>query len=147
MNDNRIYDLSRFIEAHANDYEIALAELKAGEKTSHWIWYIFPQIAGLGLSRMSRYYAIKDLVEAKAFFEHPVLGENYRECCRALLMYAGKKSAVEILGSIDAAKVRSSVTLFLHTGFRDAEDLCGRILSAFYAGQEDKATIDKMGNE
>ena len=94
---------------------------------------------------MSQRYAIKDIGEAKAFLDHPVLGAHYRECCSALLAHAGKKSAAEILGSIDAMKVRSSATLFLHTGFRDAKDLCGRILTEFYDGEEDELTTARLG--
>jgi uncharacterized protein (DUF1810 family) len=105
--------LQRFVDAQnrGGTYEQALAELRAGRKTSHWIWFVFPQIAGLGQSAMSQRYAIESLEEARAYLEHPVLGPRLIECAQALLDHDGP-TAREILGEIDAVKLRSSMTLF-----------------------------------
>src|SRR3954465_54383 len=107
------HDLQRFVEAHdeGGTYERALAELRAGRKTSHWMWFVFPQIAGLGRSPMAQRYAIASLDEARAYLEHPVRGARLRECARALSALQGR-SAREVLGDIDAIKLRSSMTLF-----------------------------------
>jgi uncharacterized protein (DUF1810 family) len=107
------YDLRRFLNAQeeGGTYEQALAELRVGRKTSHWMWFVFPQRAGLGQSAMSRRYAIGSAAEARAYLDHPVLGPRLLECSEALLAHGGR-SAPEILGGIDATKLRSSMTLF-----------------------------------
>src|ERR1700761_3354165 len=106
------HGLTRFLRAQeGGTYERALAELRAGRKTGHWIWFVFPQIAGLGLSPTSRLYAIASLDEARAYLDDPVLGGRLDTCARALLAHAGRR-AEEILGGIDAVKLRSSMTLF-----------------------------------
>jgi len=132
------HDLQRFVDAQdANGtYERALAELRAGRKTSHWMWFVFPQIAGLGQSEMSRRYAIASLEEARAYLEHPVLGPRLVECAEALLPHEGK-SAEEILGGIDATKLRSSMTLFARAG---DHQVFARVLERFYDGRPDAAT-------
>lgn len=108
-----LHDLQRFVEAQdeGSTYERALGELRAGRKTSHWMWFVFPQIAGLGQSAMSQRYAIESLEEAQAYLDHPVLGPRLVECAQALLAHEGL-TAREILGEIDAVKLRSSMTLF-----------------------------------
>src|SRR3954468_736923 len=111
-----VFDLQRFLEAQNNnhygsDYRPALSEIKRGRKTSHWLWYIFPQIAGLGNSQYARLFAISGLDEAKAYLAHPILGSRLIECSRAICNVDGK-SATDIFGSIDAMKLRSSMTLF-----------------------------------
>src|SRR5712691_7394979 len=103
--------LDRFLAGQRGTYERALAELRTGRKTGHWIWFVFPQLAVLGRSEMSRYYAIASLDEARAYLDHPMLGMRLHEAAAALLATNGR-SAEDILGSIDAVKVRSSVTLF-----------------------------------
>ncbi len=105
------YDLQRFIDAQERDYATALAEIKAGRKQSHWIWYIFPQLKGLGRSYHSNLYGIESRAEAEAYLAHPVLGARLREITDALLSHEDK-SAVQIFGWLDAMKVRSSMTLF-----------------------------------
>jgi uncharacterized protein (DUF1810 family) len=105
------YDLDRFVQAQAKDYQQALSELRAGEKRSHWMWYVFPQVEGLGHSAMSRRYSIKSAAEAKAYLDHPVLGARLRECFAAVCNIAGR-SALEIFGSPDDMKLRSCATLF-----------------------------------
>jgi uncharacterized protein (DUF1810 family) len=106
--------LERFVRAQDADgvYQRALAELRAGRKRSHWMWFVFPQLAGLGHSQMAQRYAIASLAEAKRYLAHPVLGPRLRECAQALLDLHGAPSAAEILGEIDALKLRSSMTLF-----------------------------------
>lgn len=131
------FDLERFVEAQAGAYDGALAELRAGRKTGHWIWFVFPQVAGLGRSELSRYYAIASLAEAQAYLAHPVLGPRLRECAAALLATSGR-SAEEMLGSIDAVKLRSSMTLF-HRAAPD-EAIFRAVLDRFYGGQADEAT-------
>ena len=108
------YGLQRFVDAQedAAIYARALEELRAGRKQSHWIWFVFPQIAGLGQSPMSQAYAIRSLEEARAYLAHPLLGPRLRECCEALLAADPAATADSILGGIDAIKVRSSMTLF-----------------------------------
>src|SRR6476659_2402047 len=105
------HDLERFRTAQAGAYDGALAELRHGDKTGHWIWYVFPQLRGLGRSETSRHYGIASLDEARAYLADPVLGRRLRECADALLATSGR-SAEAILGSVDAMKVRSSMTLF-----------------------------------
>lgn len=135
-------DLERFVEAQDGGiYASALAELRAGRKTGHWIWFVFPQIAGLGQSPTSRRYAIRDLDEAQAYLSHPVLGPRLHEAAQALLEHAGT-SPEQILGGIDAIKVRSSMTLFMRA---DPEDRTyPAVLDAFYDGVADDATDDRL---
>jgi uncharacterized protein (DUF1810 family) len=133
------YGLRRFVDAQdqANTYEHARDELRAGRKRSHWMWFVFPQIAGLGHSPMARTYAITSLAEANAYLDHPVLGPRLLECARALLT-AADGSAEEILGEVDAVKLRSSMTLFAHAA--PNEPLFREVLERFYDGEEDPAT-------
>src|SRR5687768_10111981 len=106
LGDDDPHDLRRFVEAQVGDYERALAEISAGQKRTHWMWYIFPQIQGLGFSPTSQRFAIKSAAEAKAYLEHPLLGPRLNECAEAALAVEGR-SAREILGSVDALKLRS----------------------------------------
>ena len=131
-------DLERFVLAQAETYDDALAELRAGRKTSHWMWWVFPQVAGLGQTPTSRSYAIADLAEARAYAAHDVLGPRLRECCRALLDLEGV-SAEEVLGGIDATKLRSSMTLF---ALADPEEpVFAEVLDRFYGGARDERTV------
>jgi uncharacterized protein (DUF1810 family) len=136
------FDLERFVAAQDGAYDRALAELRAGRKTGHWIWFVFPQIAGLGRSEMSRSYAIGSLAEARAYLAHPVLGPRLHECAAALLATQGR-SAEEMLGSIDAVKLRSSMTLFLRAA--PDEPSFQAVLERFYAGRPDAATDAILG--
>jgi len=138
------HDLDRFIAAQEGAYEGAIAELRAGRKTGHWIWFVFPQVAGLGRSELSRYYAIASLDEARGYLAHPVLGSRLRECAAALLATTGR-SAEEVLGSIDAVKVRSSMTLFLRAA--PDEPRFREVLDRFYGGRTDDATDAILGGE
>jgi uncharacterized protein (DUF1810 family) len=136
------FDLERFVAAQRGVYEGALRELRAGRKTGHWIWFIFPQLAGLGRSEMSRFYGIASLDEARAYLDHPVLGPRLRECVSAALATSGA-TADQIFGSLDAMKVRSSMTLF-HRAAPD-EPPFAEVLERFYGGLEDEATDALLG--
>ena len=106
------HDLQRFLDAQAPIYETALGEICAGSKRSHWMWFIFPQLRGLGLSHTAHFYGIASLDEARAYLEHPILGTRIRECVEAILPWHDRLTAEDILGPIDAVKLRSSFTLF-----------------------------------
>jgi uncharacterized protein (DUF1810 family) len=138
------YDLDRFVLAQQGVYDGVLDELRAGRKVGHWIWFIFPQVAGLGYSTMSQLYAISSLDEARAYLAHPVLGVRLRECAATLLATTGR-TALEIFGSIDAIKLRSSMTLF-HRATPD-EPVFARVLERFYGGLADEATDARLGVE
>jgi uncharacterized protein (DUF1810 family) len=131
------YDLGRFIVEQERTYADALGELRRGRKTGHWIWFIFPQIAGLGHSAMSQHFAISSLDEARQFLAHPVLGARLRECAAVIFAIEGR-SAEEIFGPTDAMKVRSSMTLF-HRAAPD-EPVFTHVLDRFYDGAADELT-------
>jgi uncharacterized protein (DUF1810 family) len=126
-------DLDRFVSAQASVYPSALSELTAGRKRTHWMWFIFPQIAGLGSSPAAQRYAIASLDEARAYLAHPVLGPRLRECADALLAVDGK-SAEEILGYPDDLKLRSSMTLFARAA--DDPDVFEAVLERYYDGPD-----------
>lgn len=139
-----MYDLSRFTNAQKHDYETALAEIRSGRKRSHWMWYIFPQIQGLGRSQTAQFYAIRDLGEAAAYLNDPYLGKNLREISKALLEIEGS-SASQIFGSPDDMKLRSSMTLFTLASqdnqiFRD-------VLAKYYHGKMDERTVKIVNAE
>ena len=131
-------DLSRFVAAQAPVYGQALAELRRGRKESHWMWFVFPQLAGLGRSPTAQFYAIESLEEARSYLAHPLLGPRLAECTEAALRHRGL-DAEEIFGSIDAIKFRSSMTLFEAAG--GSCDLFAPALSAFFGGARDPATL------
>ena len=131
-------DLSRFLKAQEYDYEQALKEIRAGRKRSHWMWYIFPQIQGLGVTRTSEYYAIRDMDEAKAYLADPVLGTRLKEISTALLELDGL-SASEIFGYPDNLKLRSCMTLFR---LADLDcDIFEKVLEKYYDGRADDKTV------
>lgn len=132
------YDLQRFVEAQSSAYPRALGELARGRKTSHWMWYVFPQLAGLGRSDMSRRYAIASIDEARAYLAHPLLGARLRECVATLQDLVGT-TAEAVFGSIDAAKLHSSLTLF-HVA-EPAERLFAAALDRWFGGRPDARTI------
>lgn len=136
MNDP--YDLNRFLVAQENEYEIALREIRNGRKQSHWMWFIFPQIAGLGRAETSKTFAIKSREEAVAFLEHPTLGERLREASEAVLSIQDK-SAAEIFGTPDDLKLRSSMTLFKSVSTDN--DVFLQVLDQYYQGEEDPQTF------
>ena len=125
------YDLERFLAAQAPDYDRALSELRAGQKRSHWMWYVFPQIDGLGQSAMSKRYSINSVAEAKAYLDHPILGQRLRECFAAVYDIQGA-SAHEIFGSPDDMKLRSCATLFRSVS---GEKIFEQVLEKYFDGE------------
>ena len=133
------YDLERFVDAQAGIYAQAFAELRRGRKQSHWMWFIFPQVEGLGRSPMARRFAIRSADEGRAYLSHPILGPRIEECTRALLAHEGE-SAEAIMGAIDAIKLRSSMTLFAElAGPASPYAAC---LRSFFDGEPDPATVE-----
>jgi len=137
------YHLQRFVAAQdaGGTYDHAAAELRAGRKTSHWMWFIFPQIAGLGYSPASRTYAITSLDEARAYLAHPVLGARLIDCAAILTGLAGR-TAEQIFGEVDAMKLRSSITLFMHAAPR--EPVFRQVLDQYFGGEPDSATENRI---
>ncbi len=131
-------NLQRFIAAQERSYETALSEIKGGRKQSHWMWYIFPQIHGLGFSETSRFYAIKDINEAKEFLMHPVLGERLVRICKELLQLE-ENNANKIFGSPDDLKLKSSMTLF---SFLNINTVFDQVLDKFFDGAKDSDTME-----
>src|SRR3954469_6007093 len=140
--DGSMFDLDRFVVAQKTVYDSVVTELRAGHKTGHWMWFIFPQLAGLGRSEISRYYGIVSLREAVAYLAHPVLGPRLRECANLLLTTSGR-SATEILGVIDGTKVRSSMTLFYRA--EPTQAVFGQVLDRFFDGAVDPLTDELLG--
>jgi uncharacterized protein (DUF1810 family) len=136
MNDS-VYRLERFLSAQEPVYGDVVRELKAGRKVSHWMWFVFPQLDGLGRSATSRRFAIASLEEARAYLAHPILGSRLRECVDLLLGLADR-SAADILGPIDTLKLRSSMTLFLRAA--PAESVFQQVLDRYFDGEADDAT-------
>jgi uncharacterized protein (DUF1810 family) len=136
------FDLERFVKAQQGSYEDALAEIRAGLKRRHWMWFVFPQLAGLGRSETARYYGIASLDEARAYLAHPVLGPRLLECVAAVLA-APAASAESMLGPVDAMKLRSSMTLFQRAA--PSEPSFGAVLERFYGGVRDGATDALLG--
>jgi uncharacterized protein (DUF1810 family) len=136
------YDLSRFVHAQEGDYERALAEITSGRKRSHWMWYVFPQLDGLGSSPTARRYAIKSLAEAGAYLNHPVLGPHLIACAEAALGVEGR-SALEIFDFPDDMKLRSCATLFAHVS--PAGSVFHRLLDKYFRGARDDKTLRLLG--
>jgi uncharacterized protein (DUF1810 family) len=137
------YDLQRFVAAQdaGGTYDHAIAELRGGHKTSHWMWFVFPQIAGLGYSSASRTYAITSLEEARAYLAHPVLGARLIECAAILTGVPGR-TAEQIFGGVDAQKLRSSMTLFIHAA--PGEPVFRQVLDQYFGGVPDSATEQRI---
>jgi len=142
MNDP--YNLQRFQDAQETDYETALREVRRGKKQRHWMWYIFPQIAGLGYSAVSRLYALSGLPEAEAYLQHPVLGSRLLEISRELLALKGS-DAHEIFGSPDDMKLRSSMTLF--AAVKDADPVFEAVLRKYFGDEQDERTLGILRDE
>jgi uncharacterized protein (DUF1810 family) len=135
------FNLERFVEAQQHVYPRVVAELRTGQKTSHWMWFIFPQIAGLGHSAMARRYAIASLAEAKAYLAHPVLGPRLFECTRLVLAVEGR-AIEDIFGAPDDLKIRSSMTLFARAA--PNERLFSQALEEYFGGAPDQATLERL---
>lgn len=138
------FDLARFTQAQAPVYDTVVTELRAARKRTHWMWFIFPQLAGLGRSAMAQHYAIASLAEARAYLAHPVLGARLRECA-ALLAAAQELSAHQIFGDPDDLKLHSSLTLFAQAA--PGEALFGACLQKYYNGTPDPATLALLPGE
>jgi uncharacterized protein (DUF1810 family) len=137
---NDPYHLDRFVRAQATDYDQALSELREGHKRSHWMWYIFPQIEGLGLSPMSRQYSIKSAAEARAYLDHPVLGPRLLECAAVVYGISGR-SAFEIFGAPDDMKLRSAATLFASVS---GGGIFEQLIQKYFDGQYDEKTLQTL---
>ena len=138
-------DLSRFVVAQRGTYDQALAEVRSGRKTSHWMWFVFPQLRGLGSSETSRHFGIADLDEARAYVADPVLGPRLREIAAATLAAPPARTATEIFGAIDALKLRSSMTLFAAAD--PGEPVFGAVLERFFEGVPDPLTVALLQGE
>lgn len=137
MNIEKDYDLDRFIEAHNDDYNRALNEVKSGRKLTHWMWYIFPQIAGLGMSETAKYYEIKSLDEARAYLNNELLKGHIIEISNALLeLYTN--DPVEVFGDIDALKLKSSMTLF---SYISNNEIFNKVIDKYFNGNKDLTTV------
>ena len=132
------FDLQRFVDAQDGVVEGALAELRAGAKRGHWMWFVFPQMRGLGRSGMADFYGISGVEEARAYLAHPLLGPRLRQCVAAVLGHAGERTAEAMLGPVDAAKLRSCLTLFETAGGGERFALA---LAQLFAGERDSATL------
>jgi uncharacterized protein (DUF1810 family) len=136
------FNLSRFLQAQEDTHAQALSEIKGGQKSSHWMWFIFPQLQGLAFSPKSQHYAIQSLDEAKAYLDHPVLGSRLIECSEAAMSVEGK-SAQEIFGTPDDQKLRSCATLFAIVS--PAGSVFERLLEKYYGGARDERTLQHLG--
>ncbi|MCF6509716.1 DUF1810 domain-containing protein [Blastococcus sp. MG754426] len=135
------FDLRRFVDAQAQTYDQALAELRAGRKRTHWMWFVFPQVEGLGRSGMAQRYAVSGLDEARAYLAHPVLGRRLVECARAMTAL-DTEDADAVLGPVDAQKLRSSMTLFAHAD--PDQPVFREVLDHYFGGAEDDATTSRL---
>ncbi len=138
------FDLERFVAAQGGVYADVVGELRGARKSSHWMWFVFPQVLGLGQTTMSRRYAIRTLREARAYLDHPVLGSRLRECTDLVLAAPPHATAASIFGGIDALKLRSSMTLFLRAAPDEAR--WRQVLDRYYAGAPDPLTDDLLAS-
>lgn len=134
------FDLNRFTDAQEPVYDSILGELQNGQKRTHWMWFVFPQIDGLGHSPTAQFYAIKSIEEARAYLKHPVLGPRLKECAEAILLVEGR-SASAVFGYPDDLKLRSSMTLFAFIAEDPANSVFTRVLNRYYGGEQDHATL------
>jgi uncharacterized protein (DUF1810 family) len=138
------YNLNRFIQAQKNNYDDAFLEIQRGKKSSHWMWYIFPQFDGLGFSSMSQLYSIKSIAEAEAYLVHPILGVRLRACTEATLAIEGK-SVYDIFGSPDDMKLRSSATLFSYIS--PPNSVFEKLIKKYFDGNSDRKTLTLLSNQ
>lgn len=137
-------DLNRFIDAQDESYDAIVRELETGKKVTHWMWYVFPQIAGLGRSATAKFFAIHDQNEARAYLTHPILGQRLLECTKILLALE-RKSARNIFGDIDALKLRSSMTLF--SSIAGGDSVYQEVIDKYFEGQPDQKTLDILSRQ
>ena len=138
------HSLQRFLDAQAGTIESALSELRAGSKQSHWMWFVFPQLAELGHSATAKFYGVRSIAEARAYLRHPVLGCRLRECVRELRPWMTKRSPEQIFGAVDAMKLRSSLTLFEVV---EPQGPFAEALLNFFGGQRDERTLALLAGE
>lgn len=143
MNGDDPHDLQRFVDAQRPVWDTVTAELQAGAKRTHWMWFVFPQHVALGRSATARRYGIAGLAEAEAYAAHPLLGPRLLQCCGWLLALPGRRSALEVMGTPDDVKLRSSMTLFERTAPHQAAS--GRVLERYFAGERDAETLRLLG--
>ena len=136
---NESNTLERFLDPQEFMYELALSEIRNGRKEEHWIWFIFPQLRGIGKSRLSYHYGIQDIEEAKSYYAHPILGKRLQEA--TLLLLLQEKGLEEIFGYLDAMKVRSCMTLFYHA---TGDDMFMKVIEKFFGGVEDGVTVELL---
>lgn len=142
------YNLNRFVEAQQDVYETALVELTAGEKTGHWMWFVFPQLAGLGRSRNAGYYGVSGHDEARAYLDHPVLGGRLRESVAAAAVHSPLKSAEAVFGVVDAMKFRSCLTLFEAVAAETEDRRHFTLpLEGFFGSERDSVTLKRLSGE
>lgn len=138
------YNLQRFLDAQSDTIDAALSELVAGSKQSHWMWFIFPQLADLGRSPTAKFYGIRSIAEAEAYLGQPILGGRLRQCIDALGPWASKRTAEQILGTVDAMKLRSSLTLF---DLAEPRSIFNYALLNFFGGRRDERTLALLASE
>lgn len=138
------FNLERFVEAQKDDYRQALSEVRAGRKRTHWMWYIFPQLDGLAMSETSKFYSIKSLDEARAYLQHATLGPRLLECAEAALLVEGR-TAREVFGAPDDAKLKSCATLFALVS--PEKSVFHRLLAKLYGSDQDRRTLQLLGVE
>ena len=138
------YNLERFVAQQVDIFDHALAELRAGEKRSHWMWFIFPQLRGLGHSPAAHFYGISSLDEARAYLDHPMLGANLRQSVEAILPWWTDRTAEGIFGAVDAMKLRSSLTLFDQV---ESNSIFAQALTAFFRGEPDERTLALLNGQ
>ena len=143
VNQAEAYDLGRFLAAQERDYDRALAEIRSGRKRTHWMWYVFPQFAGLGVSSVAQHFAIRSMAEANAYITHPILGARLIECAEAALNIDGR-SALDIFGTPDDLKLRSCATLFELVS--PPGSVFERLLAKYYDGVRDPLTLESVGD-
>lgn len=137
-----IYNLQRFVDAQAGVFEQVVAELRSGQKSSHWMWFVFPQLRGLGSSALARRFAIDSLAEARAYLQHPLLGDRLRQCVR-LAIDANRPSITQIFAPPDDLKFRSSMTLFLQAS--PDQRVLQQALDRYFGGAPDQLTLERLG--
>lgn len=142
------YHLQRFVDAQSPVYAGVTAELRAGRKTTHWMWFVFPQLRGLGRTPTAQQFGIASLDEARAYLAHPVLGPRLRECALSLIDYPGPESAAVILGATDALKLRSSMTLFARAAADPGDgEIFTAVLDRYYRGEPDGLTVQMLSED
>ena len=142
------HHLQRFVDAQSGVYDAVTAELRAGRKTTHWMWFVFPQLKGLGRTPTAQHFGISSRAQARAYLAHPLLGPRLRECAGLLRDLSGQRSITAVLGPVDALKLRSSMTLFAQASEQSADrDLFNAVLDRYYGGEPDELTCSMLSGD